>query len=131
MHTISLNGEWDLYYAPEKNGCAVEYSPSMKSEWTKILGTVPGNTQLDLVRAGMLEDPFYGENLHSFRPYEFTQWLYVRQFTVPSAWREDPLILRLDGIDTVADIYVNDCLVGCAANMFVEHTFDISAFVPF
>lgn len=126
MENLSLNGVWTLYYAPEKNGMADQYDPAMKETWKKIPGHVPGNVQLDLVQAGMEGDPFYGENLHDFAKYEYSQWLYVRDFSAPSSWKGDRAILRFDGIDTIADIYVNDHLAGHAANMMVEHSFDIT-----
>ena len=127
MNTISLNGVWTLYYAPEKGGKPDSYTPSLKDGWKRIPGAVPGQAQLDLVSAGIMEDPFYGGNLHSFYEYEYCQWLYERTFTVPADWQGDRLILRFEGIDTIADIYVNDCYAGHAANMMVEHEFDISA----
>lgn len=39
--------------------------------------------------------------------------------------------LCFDGIDTIADIYINGTFVGHAANMLIEHTFDITDAVNF
>ena len=129
MENISLNGVWALYYAPEKGGKPDAYTPAFKESWKKIDGAVPGNVQLDLVNAGIEGDPFYGENLHDFNKYEYYQWIYERSFTAPEDWGKDRMILRFDGIDTVADVYLNEEFVGHAANMMVEHEFDITDMV--
>ena len=100
MNQISLNGVWNLYYAPEKNGRHDAYTPGMEKAWTMIPGQVPGNVQLDLVQAGVEKDPYYGDNLLSFAPYEYAEWLYVRSFQAPDDWQGDRVILRFDGIDT-------------------------------
>lgn len=46
-------------------------------DWPSVEAQVPGNVELDLVRAGLEEDPFWGENLYNFRRYEFYQWWLV------------------------------------------------------
>ena len=129
MERISLNGTWTLLYAPEKAGRADVYSPSLTDGWKTINAQVPGQAQLDLVNAGLMPDPFYGGNLHDFYEYEYYQWIYERPFTVPAGWQGDALILRFDGIDTIADIYVNGQFAGHAANMMVEHEFDVTDLV--
>jgi len=126
MENISLNGVWALYYAPEKGGKPDSYTPAFKDSWKKIDGAVPGNVQLDLVNAGVEGDPFYGENLHDFNKYEYYQFLYERTFTAPADWGSDAVILRFDGVDTIADVYLNEEFVGHTANMMVEHEFDIT-----
>ncbi|MBQ3079491.1 MAG: hypothetical protein IJC48_05760 [Clostridia bacterium] len=131
MNSISLNGEWKLYYAMEKGGKADTFSPDMMNTWKCIPGNVPGCAQEALVDAGIEEDPYYGENLYAFTRYEYYQWLYARLFFVPDAWKGESIILRFDGIDTIADVYINGKFAGNAANMMVEHEFDISGFVKF
>ena len=125
MNTVTLNGMWKLYYAPEKNGKSGKYTPGMKN-YLCVPGKVPGCAQLSLVEAGIESDPFFGENLHDFYQYEYYEWLYVRTFSVPQDWSGDRVLLRFDGIDTTADVYVNDRFAGHAANMMVEHVFDIT-----
>ncbi|MBQ2956118.1 MAG: hypothetical protein IJE08_06630 [Clostridia bacterium] len=126
METISLNGLWALWYAPEKAGKPDSYTPSMKDGWQVIPGDVPGQAQLDLVKAGLMKDPFIGGNLHDFYEYEYYQFLYERTFSIPALWLTDRVVLKFEGIDTVADIYVNDQFAGHAANMMVGHEFDIT-----
>ena len=126
MDTISLNGTWTLYYGPEKGGKPDKYTSSIKDAMQVIPAAVPGCAQQSLVDNGLMGDPFYGENLHDFYEYEYAQWLYTRTFTLPEAPQNERLILCFDGIDTVADVYINGTWVGHAANMFVEHRFDVT-----
>lgn len=124
--SISLNGDWTLYYAPEKGGKPDCYTPSLVEQWPCVPARVPGNVELELVRAGVERDPFYGENLTDFAPYEYYQWVYVRTFDVPADLDGEQQLLRFDGLDTFADVYLNDVWIGSAANMLIEHTFDVT-----
>ena len=125
MNTLSLNGEWTLRYHLE-DGLMPETPAELGSlSWPQISAQVPGNVELDLVRAGLEEDPFYAENIYAFRKYEFYQWWFERAFDAPedtgSRW-----ILRFDGLNTFADIFLNGERVGSCGNMLVEHEFDVT-----
>ena len=51
---------------------------------------------------------------------------YETTFTVSKEMLScDALLLRFDGIDTLADIYVNEELTGCAYNMHRIWEFDL------
>lgn len=121
MKEISLSGSWRLYYHPENGGV-----PARLEDWASVEAQVPGNVELDLVRAGVEGDPFWDENIYHFRKYEFYQWRLVRTFKVPKNFRGGKCVLQFDGIDTFADVYVNDIHVGSADNMFIEHVFDVT-----
>ena len=126
MYPLDLNGIWTLYYAPEKGGQAQVFSPDMLASCEQITAQVPGNVQLDLARCGITPDPFYGDNLHAYAPYEYYQWIYQRSFRAAPIAAGERLILSFGGIDTIADIYVNDILVGHSENMMTEQEFDIT-----
>ncbi len=126
---ISLDGEWKLYYSPEKGGVSKPLDLDEMSGWPCIDSTVPGNVELDLMRAGIEQDPFYADNIHKFAKYEYYQWAFVKEFFVPDDFSGDELILNFHGIDTIADVYLNKKLIGHAENMFIDHGFDVSAYV--
>ncbi len=88
---------------------------------------MPGNVELDLVRAGVEKDPFPGNNLYAYRPYEFAQWWLRRAFAAPArpSTPVDP-VLRIEGLNTFATIWLNGAQVGTTANMLVEHELDVS-----
>ena len=126
---IDLNGDWQLFYAPEKRGVPEEYSPGMEHQWEQVPAVVPGNVELDLMRSGIESDPFYSKNLHDYAKYEYYQWLFVRSVQVSEDFPEERVMLSFEGIDTIADVYLDDQLVGHAENMFVEHEYDLSAYI--
>ena len=126
---LSLNGNWTLYYTPEKGGKAALFSRASLADWEKIPAVVPGNVELDLVRAGREEDPFYGENLYRFAKYEYHQWVFAKELVVPQDFPAGNAALRFEGIDTIADIYVDDSHVGHSENMFIAQEFDVTGLV--
>ncbi len=130
---LSLNGEWTLYYQPETAGQTGDFEPAWLDSWPQVPASVPGNVELDLMRAGLEPDPFYGENLHGFARYEYCQWIYRREFDLPAGFRPASpggrVVLRFGGIDTLADIYCNGRLVGQAANMLIGQEFDVTAHI--
>ncbi len=126
MTKLGLCGDWTLYFKPEKAGQSDQFSRRLLEDCQCIAAVVPGNVELDLWRAGLCEDPFFGENLHDFAKYEYYQWIYERELTIPEDFPEGDLVLQFDGIDTIADLYLDDVHIGRAENMMVEHEFDIS-----
>ena len=126
-----LNGTWTLYYHPEKSGQPDCYKPDMLLTFDRIPAQVPGNVQLDLYRNGITPDPFYGDNLHAYAPFEYYQWIYERRFTPNTIAAAERLMLCFGGIDTIADIYLNGQHIGHAENMLIEHEYDITDAVHF
>ena len=83
---------------------------------------VPGDWPLDYVRAGLFDDPYFGDNYLKLRDYENSHVYYAVRFDWPDV--PDALTyLRFEGIDTVADIYLNGRKVGHAENMYISHEF--------
>ena len=121
---IDLTGNWILDYWPQPETGAVRTLaiPPHKT----IASTVPGNCELDLIRAGVLPDPEIGLNALRFREYEGYQWLYTKIFTLQSSLPASTSCLVFEGIDTLADIFLNGEKIGETENMFVEHRFDVT-----
>ena len=122
---VSLNGEWKLSYWPQPEAGAVR-TLAMPASAKTVPATVPGNCELDLVRAGVLPEPEIGLNALAFRKYEGYQWLYTRTFTFQSAPSACTSYLVFDGIDTLADVFLNGEKIGETENMFVEQRFDVT-----
>ncbi len=89
-----------------------------------IPAIVPGNLEIDLQRAGLLEDPFYGQNVLKAQELEAVHMFYGRKFKYSKTERTVP-ILTFEGLDTVAEIYLNGKLIGSCENMFVAQTFQL------
>lgn len=128
MKVISLNGSWTLYYNLEKGSLPGNPSELKRSHWPSIPAIVPGNVELDLFKAGIEQDPFFGDNIYSYRKYEIYQWWYEREFNFHGEWSpSDDLYLQIDGIDTFATIWLNDQLIGRTNNMLMAYEFEVTS----
>ena len=93
-----------------------------------VSAQVPGDWPLDWVRHGLLEEPFFGSNYLELMKYE-TAHVY---YTVHFDWADEPdgrTFLLFEGIDTVADVYLNGVHIGHAENMFIPHEFAAASLV--
>ena len=129
--SISLDGSWTLDFW-EQGRTAVISPEGMKGiSFRTIPATVPGNVELDLLAAGLIEQPELGSNVYLLRKYEGYQWRYSRHFKSPDYTEEDDLSLHFGGIDCYAEVYLNGTHVGSSSNMLVEQDFDVtSAIAP-
>ncbi|MCL6430006.1 MAG: glycoside hydrolase family 2 [Anaerolineae bacterium] len=129
MDPILLDGDWCLYWYPEAERRLTHPADLSAAGLRPVPARVPGNVELDLVRAGLLPEPFLAANIRQLRPLEFCEWWYVRDFALPEAPAESGWELVLAGVDTIATVWVNGIEVGHAANMLIEHRFDVSSAV--
>ena len=122
---LPLDGAWTLDFW-EQGRTPVTSPEEMDGILFKsIPATVPGNVELDLLAAGLIEQPEIGSNVYLLRTYEGYQWRYSRHFRSPEYAEDDDLFLHFGGIDCFADVYVNGVHVGSASNMLIEHDFDV------
>ncbi|MBR2460016.1 MAG: glycoside hydrolase family 2 [Clostridia bacterium] len=84
-----------------------------------VPATVPGNLELDLFRAGKIPDPFFGLNQWN-RECEYLHMYYVTSFRYDGGYQSPEL--HFEGIDTIADIYLNGQPVASTDNMLIPHT---------
>lgn len=126
---FDILNNWKLSYA-EDDGTGFEYTSIKDTEMADkplISASVPGNFELDLLNAGVLtKDPYVGDGCLELRKYEYYHMFYSCEFD----WNEDvapneDIRLCAEGIDTVADIYLNGEKIGSCENMFIGHKFDL------
>jgi len=122
----SLDGIWEMRYAPEKGGRNVDYTPGMENFWPSLPVKVPGNSEAALMEAGVEPDPFYDAHQLDYAKYEYYQFLYTTTFEAPELAAGERAVLKFEGIDTIADVYLNNVHIYRAENMFVEHEMDIT-----
>ncbi|MBL7954151.1 MAG: hypothetical protein JNJ91_03865 [Flavobacteriales bacterium] len=80
---------------------------------------VPGVVQTDLLRNGLIPDYMQGSNIDSVQWIENEDWIYKRNlFVADTLLRHGHLDLVFKGLDTFAEVYLNDSLIGKADNMF-------------
>ena len=123
--SLSLDGDWRLDYFPQPDRAAVRVLP-LKVDFKTVKATVPGNCELDLVNAGVLPPPEVGLNVLKLRPYEGYQWLYTKTFAAPKCPDGGRVQLVFEGIDTLADVFLNGEKIGEAENMLIPHRFDVT-----
>ena len=79
---------------------------------------VPGTVYTDLLRNGNMEDPFWKDNEIRALPLMEDDYEYELCFDAEEGLlAQDQIFLHFDGLDTIADIYLNQKHVGKAFNM--------------
>lgn len=123
---IELCGEYLLSWQEQAAALAAPvpktYAQVQQLAEGTIPGIVPGNYELDLVRAGLLADPFYGENLLEAEKLEGRHVYYAKRFQYTACQGTEPFLV-FEGIDTVAEIYLNGHLLGKSENMLIPQEF--------
>lgn len=109
MRKILLDGVWE---------------GMRSSNGSTFPATVPGCVHTDLMKIGQLPgDIYWRDTAKQVQWIENEAWIYTRHFTVDALAEGATLVFEC--LDTYADIYLNDYLVGSADNMFVTHRFPV------
>lgn len=91
---------------------------------------VPGVIHTDLLRNGLIEEPYYSTNEAKLQWIEEKEWEYQTKFIITAnQLKSENLMLDFKGLDTYAQVYVNDNLLLRSDNMFVEWKINIKPFV--
>ena len=80
---------------------------------------VPGVVHTDLLRQGLIDDPYIGLNERKVQWVDKEDWVYEKTFSADNAILDDDHIdLCFDGLDTYADVFLNGSKILEADNMF-------------
>jgi beta-mannosidase len=83
--------------------------------------SVPGDILSDLYTNELIDDPFYASNASDLKWIENTNWEYKCTFDVAhNIFKYRQLSLKLEGLDTYAEVFLNDSLILKADNMFCQ-----------
>jgi len=110
MKQFDLSGSWTLRRVGQKKS---------------IPATVPGCVHTDLLAAGEIEDPFHRDNEERVQWIGEADWIYERTFEVGDLSAAARVLLRCEGLDTLATVSVNDVELGHADNMYRVWEFDV------
>ncbi len=112
---INLGGAWQMRRVGTE-----EWQPAQ----------VPGSVYADLMRNGSMPDPFWRDNeLEAFELLK-EDYEYSRTFEVPAEFvTHEHILLRCEGLDTLARIYFNGLYLGKADNMHVTWEYDVKDIV--
>jgi len=81
--------------------------------------SVPGCVHTDLLSNHLIDDPFYRDNEQKQQWIGKTDWEYQTHFPVTQATlSRENIELVFEGLDTYADVYLNDTQILKADNMF-------------
>lgn len=88
---------------------------------------VPGTVYTDLLRNGNMEDPFWKDNEIRALPLMEDDYEYEVCFDSDEEMKkQDQVLLHFDGLDTIADIYLNQKHIGKAYNMHRIWEYDVT-----
>ena len=83
--------------------------------------TVPGVVHTDLIDNEIIDDPYFRLNERSVQWVDKEDWIYkTTLMVIPGVFEKDNIELYFKGLDTYADVYLNDSLILKANNMFRE-----------
>lgn len=87
---------------------------------------VPGCVHMDLLKNGLIAEPYYRDNEEKQQWIDKEDWVYRTSFSVPAdMFQKDMLELNFDGLDTYADVFLNGTKLFSANNMFRTWPVDI------
>jgi len=126
MAELDLNGSWQLTFGLQEDDAPRLPEELAACPWPTIPASVPGNVELDLVRAGIIEDPSVGNRIYRLREFETYRWWYRREFTAPVPTAGERVELVFEGLDCLGTVWLNGREVGRTDNMLIAHRFDVT-----
>ena len=113
---INLSGTWEL------NCDKVAFAP--------IPAQIPGENCSALIDAGLLPDPYIGQQENDIQWVRDYDWTWTRAFEVNAAFLAQKRIwLNVDSLDTVGEIKINGRSVVHSRNMFCRIRQDVKDFL--
>lgn len=110
MRRTDLAGEWTVRRAGTKKA---------------LPATVPGCVHADLVAAREMEDPFPGRQLEACGWVVACEWVYEKLFVAEDLSDFDRVVLLFDGLDTCAQVTLNDVKLGQTSNVFETVEYEV------
>jgi len=92
-----------------------------------IPATVPGCVHLDLMAAGLIPDPYLGENERLVTWIGRTDWRYETTFAWDGSGADDHVDLVAHGLDTFATIELNGTVLARTQNMHRSYRIPVAA----
>ncbi len=116
---LSLDGTWEAVFSGKMSDLLVGRG------WEDALdAAVPGSIYTALMDAGVIGDPYVGDNMKSANRYSSLNWYFRRTFTYHGAGER--VELGFDGLCNVADVYLNGQKIASHEGMFGGPYVDVS-----
>lgn len=111
LKALSLNGEW-------------QFRSTTNDDW--YTGQVPGSLLSDLYNLNQIGNPYYRDTEDKIYHLFKFDYEYVKNFEVSSSeLLYESADLNFKGIDTIAEIYLNEQLIDKTSNMHRSHSFSV------
>jgi beta-mannosidase len=95
-----------------------------------LSATVPGTVHTDLFKNKKIPDPFKNANEKQLQWIENEDWEYKTNLKISKEeFAQDHIELTFEGLDTYADVFLNDTLILSADNMFREWKMDVKKII--
>lgn len=132
---VSLNGNWKFSFAenPEKREKLFYENNFNYANWKEI--NVPGHWQLqgyDYPQYTNITYPWSKrENIKPpFAPTEYNPvGSYIKTFTVPNNWKDQPVYISFQGVESAFYLWVNGDFVGYSEDTFTPAEFDLTPYL--
>ena len=112
---LDLNSNWEFKSSAEN---------------TFLSATVPGTVHLDLIDNNKIHDPFYRLNEHELQWIDKLDWHYKTDFEVnENHFNFESIELDFYGLDTYANVFLNDSLIYSSENMFVGKKVEVKKYI--
>lgn len=123
LHTLELPPHWQARVV--QAGASLAQTLASPEGWHAA--QVPGNVYQDLLQQGLIADPHFGRNEQDVQWVAERDWCYRLDFTLTSLPTEPHVELVFEGLDTFAQVWLNDSLLLESRNMFVPARVDVKA----
>ena len=128
IKTTPLNNDWSFQSAVELSPRIEELGQGIKSDWYKT--QIPNTVLNALFENKLIEDPFLRNNEARLQWLEKNDWIFQKRFdATPEMLNSNHAELILNGLDTYADVYLNDALVIKGDNMFRTWKADVRGYL--
>lgn len=127
---ISLNGEWDFYFAINPGSAPKDFFRNRVSGWEKI--EVPSNWEMK-----GYDITIYKSAVYPFRPINppyvpkdyNAVGSYQRTFTIPAGWKNMNVTLHFGGVSSAYKVWLNGLFLGYAEDSFLPSEFNVTPYL--
>ncbi|MBR5124030.1 MAG: hypothetical protein IKU90_02775, partial [Clostridia bacterium] len=121
-YVLSLDGTWKM----TSSGKIADLAAG-KGWDTAYDATVPGSIYTPLVEAGVIPDPYVGDNMKTANRQSQKSWYFLRTFTYEG--KGERVELDFEGLCNVADVYLNGQKIASHEGMFGGPFVDVTSII--
>ena len=103
-----------------------EFALTSPTDKAKAKITLPGDVHAALIDAKLIPDPYFGANEQAVMWVHHTPWTVERRFTAARDQIDGYLTLTLEGVDTIATVFLNGEEIARTQNQFIRYDIDVT-----